>query len=408
MKSRRKVFLSLFAMLLTIAFGVPVFGSDVIKIGVVAPLTGNFADEGNEMFRGVKMAVDELNAKGGILGKKIVIIKGDVGDFSGEQIVSVGEKLIHRDKVDCLITQYLGGVVDIKAFGEYEVPYLHMDTSQAAADLVRENLEKYSNIFQVCPEETHYAGGILDFIDRILPGATGYEYPNKKIALITMVRAYNDRISNRFKELLKQTGWRLVVDEKTPTGTVEWGATLAKIRRENPAVIFFNDHVPTDEVAFLDQFHNNPTNSIIFIQYGPSNPAFIELGKEKTNDVFWGTLFAPIAEQGREWRERYKRTYGEEAGIGTAAGTYVSTMIWATSAIKAGNEKNYKEVCRIIRENPHQVVGISHVFNPETQTAIYGEGLSPFVAFQVQSQKHEIVSPIGVETSKMKVPHWIK
>jgi len=410
MKLRKGSLVSLIvAVFVSFVFlGGSALAADVIKIGVVAPLTGSFADEGNEMYRGVEMAVEQLNAKGGILGKKIKLIKGDIGDFSGEKIVGVGEKLIYRDKVDFLTTQYLGGVVDIKTFGEYEVPYLHMDTSQSAADLVRANLEKYSNIFQTCPEETHYAGGILDFLDRVFPKATGYKYPNKKMALITMVRAYNDRISKRYKGLLKNTDWELVVDEKTPTGTVEWGPVLAKIRQEKPAVIFFNDHVPSDEVAFLDQFHANPTNSVIFIQYGPSNPAFISLGKEKTNDIFWGTLFGTFGKQGNDWRARYKEKYGEEAGIGTAAGTYTNTMIWANSVMEAGDEKNYKEVSRIIRENPHRYTGMLHVFNPETQTAICGEGLAAFLAFQVRNQKHELVSPLKFGTSKVKVPYWVK
>jgi hypothetical protein len=98
-----------------------VYSADTIKIGFVAPLTGSFADDGNEMLRGVRMMVDERNAGGGVLGKKLEIVKGDIGNFSAEKIVSVGEKLVHQDKVDCLITQYLGGVVDVKTYGEYPI-----------------------------------------------------------------------------------------------------------------------------------------------------------------------------------------------------------------------------------------------------------------------------------------------
>jgi ABC-type branched-subunit amino acid transport system substrate-binding protein len=101
--------------------------ADTIKIGIVAPLTGSFADEGNEMARGVEMAVEDLNAHGGLFGKKLEMIKGDVGDFSAEKIMSVAEKILNKNKVDCVIAHYLGGAVDIKAFGGNEVPYLHMD-----------------------------------------------------------------------------------------------------------------------------------------------------------------------------------------------------------------------------------------------------------------------------------------
>jgi len=389
-------------------FGGSAHAAETIKIGVVAPLTGSFADEGNEMVRGVEMAVEELNAKGGVLGKKLEIIKGDVGDFSAEKIVSVAEKIINKDKVDCVITQYLGGVADIKAFGGTEVPYLHMDTSQAAADLVKANIDKYWNIFQICPtEQIGYPPGIVDFIVRVFPKAMG-KYPNNKLALVTMVRAYNDRISGVFRELIKKHNWELVVDEKTPTGTVEWGSVLTKIRQEKPAVIYFNDHVPADEVSFLDQFHNNPTKSMVFIQYGPSNPAFISLGKEKTNGIFWGTAFATVGPKGDAWRDRYRKKYKEEPGVGTAAGTFTSTMIWAEAVKKVGTEKDYKEVCRVIREYPYNITGVTHVFDPSNQTGIYGEGLSPFLVYQVQSLKHQLVSPLPFATTKMQLPPWMK
>jgi branched-chain amino acid transport system substrate-binding protein len=354
------------------------------------------------------MMVDERNARGGVLGKKLEIVKGDIGNFSAEKIVSVGEKLVHQDKVDCLITQYLGGVVDVKTYGEYDIPYLNMDTAQSESDLIRENLEKYSNVFQTCPPESKYAPGIVDFINRVFPTATGYKYPNKKIALVTMVRAFNDRISAKFTQLIKKDDWELVVDEKTPSGTIEWGAVLAKIRQTNPAVIFFNDHIPTDDVAFLEQFHNNPTKSLIYIMYGPSNPAFIQLAKKNANDIFWGTTLAVIGEKGKAWRERYKKKYNEEAGFGSAAGTYLSSSIWAAAVEKVGDPKNYKEVCRVIRENIWNFIGTNAVFNPDDQTVITGEGLSPLVHLQVQNQNHRVVSPLIHGDAKIQVPAWMK
>jgi len=407
MKRYSALIMMTFFLISTVLLGVS-HAAEAIKIGVVAPLTGSFADEGNEMVRGVQMAVDELNAKGALLGKKLEIIKGDVGDFSAEKIVSVAERIIHRDKVDCIVTQYLGGVADVKAFGGTRVPYLNMDTSQAEADLIKENIDKYWNIFQACPPESKYAQGIIDFMVRVFPKASGYKYPNNKIGLVTMIRAYNDRISANFRELVKKNNWELVVDEKTPTGTVEWGAVLTKIRQEKPAIIFLNDHVPADEVSFLEQFHTNPTKSLVFIQYGPSNPAFISLGKEKTNGSFWGTLFAPYGPKGEAWRERYRKKYKEEPGVGTAAGTYTSTMIWVEAVKKVGNAKDYEEVCRVIREYPYDITGNTIIFDPANQSAIVGEGLSAFMAYQVQNLKHQLVSPISYATAKMQVAPWMK
>jgi len=402
-----------FTFIIALIIGMAVLSSSVqaketIKIGVVVPLTGSFADAGNEMVRGAKMAVEKINGGGGLLGKTLEIIVGDVGNFSAEKIVSVGERLVNRDKVDLLLTHFLGGVIDIKAFGKYDIPYLHNDTSQAAAKLVSENLHQYWNVFQSDSTEMSYPKGILHFVTHSFSAATRYDYNNKKIALVTMERAYNERISKEFKSLVKKSNWELVVDEKTPGGTVEWASALTKIRKEKPSVIFLNDHIPSDEIAFIEQFKMNPTKSLIFIQYGPGNPAFLTLGKQKTNGIFWGSNWGAFGKKGQEWRRNYEKKFGEKAGIGTGAGTYSNTMIWAEAVKKAGNEKNYKEVCRMIREYPHQVVGGVHVFNPNTQTAIYGEGLLPMLIFQVQNEVHKLVAPIVYAEADMLVPEWMK
>lgn len=406
-KATGLIIITIFFCVVTV-FSEAVYAEETIKIGVVAPLTGSWADAGTEMLRGVEVAVDEINSKGGLVGKKIEIVEGDVGAFSGEKIVSVGEKLVHRDKVDFIVTQYLGGVVDVKTFGEFDVPYLNMNTSEATQNLIRENLPKYSNVFQVCGPETAYSSGMFDFGTRIFPKLTDYTYPNKKIALITMVRSYNDRISKRFREIAEDSEWEIVVDEKTPSGTVEWGSVLTKIRQAKPAIIFFNDHVPTDEVAFLEQFHNNPTKSLLLIQYGPSNPAFLKLGKKKTNGIFWGAVYSGWGRKVAGFRDKYKEKYNEEAGFGDAAGTYTNTMIWAGAVRKVGDSKNYEEVCRMIREYIWNFTGDNHVFNPINQTVIMGEGLEPFKVYQVQNQQHKLISPSAFADAKVVVPAWME
>ena len=101
-------------------------------------------------------------------------------------------------------------------------------------------------------------------------------------------------------------------------------------------------------------------------------------------------------------KKRYVEKYKEEPGVGTAVGTYTSAMIWAQAVERAGDEKNYKEVCRVIREYSYNITGVTHVFDPHTQSSILGEGLSPFLVFQVQDQKHhELVSPISLATEKI-------
>ncbi|MFK5065614.1 ABC transporter substrate-binding protein, partial [Klebsiella pneumoniae] len=73
-----------------------------IKIGVTQPLTGAFAASGNYVAQGAKIAEDEINAAGGVLGRKIELVIED-NKSNPTEAVSTAEKLIVRDKVPVLM-----------------------------------------------------------------------------------------------------------------------------------------------------------------------------------------------------------------------------------------------------------------------------------------------------------------
>src|SRR6266498_4205445 len=75
---------------------------DSIKVGVIQPLTGAFAASGNYVANGAKIAADEINAKGGVLGSKIELIIED-NKSNPTEAAAVAEKLITRDKVPAMM-----------------------------------------------------------------------------------------------------------------------------------------------------------------------------------------------------------------------------------------------------------------------------------------------------------------
>src|SRR5713226_10315423 len=77
---------------------VGVHAQETIKIGVIQPLTGSVAYNGTTDVNGSKLALDEINAKGGVLGKKLELVIED-GQCRPANSVNAAEKLIQRDKV---------------------------------------------------------------------------------------------------------------------------------------------------------------------------------------------------------------------------------------------------------------------------------------------------------------------
>ncbi|HTO51433.1 MAG TPA: ABC transporter substrate-binding protein, partial [Burkholderiales bacterium] len=79
-------------------FAAPVAAQDVIKIGVTQPLTGAFAASGNYVTQGAKIAEEQVNASGGVLGRKIQLVIED-NKSNPTEAVATAEKLISKDKV---------------------------------------------------------------------------------------------------------------------------------------------------------------------------------------------------------------------------------------------------------------------------------------------------------------------
>ena len=109
----------------------PVAAQDVIRIGVTQPLTGAFAASGNYVAQGAKIAEDQINASGGVLGRKIQLVIEDNKSNPTEAAASV-EKLISRDKVPVLMGAWSSTLTlaVMPKLMEYQVPML-VETSSS-------------------------------------------------------------------------------------------------------------------------------------------------------------------------------------------------------------------------------------------------------------------------------------
>ena len=96
-----------------------------IKVGVIQPLTGAFAASGNYVANGAKIGADEINAKGGVLGKKLELVIED-NKSNPTEAAAVAEKLIVRDKVPVMMGAWGSGftLAIMPKLMEYKVPML--------------------------------------------------------------------------------------------------------------------------------------------------------------------------------------------------------------------------------------------------------------------------------------------
>ena len=111
--------------------------AETIPVGVPIPQTGAYAGSGEDYFKGVKMAVDEINGAGGLLGKQLEIIRFDSKEFAPEVVMQAADFLCGQKKVKAVFAGWAGWGQDVQAYGKYDAPFFADDGSQAAVDVFR-------------------------------------------------------------------------------------------------------------------------------------------------------------------------------------------------------------------------------------------------------------------------------
>ena len=385
-------------------------GQAEIKVGAPLPLTGPYASDGEQMLKALQMAVDEQNAKGGLLGRQLKLVTGDVGALEAEKIKAVGERLI-GEKVDVVITGYADSGVDARVFGEYDMPFLHADAMTLDTEVVAQDPVKYGNVFQYCPSEVSYgidAAANLFEMGRKM----GWQEPNKKIAIVKVDYSYNILAADKFAELVKAQGYEIVVDEVTQFGVVEWGPILSKIDEAQPAYVTFWNLDPTDAARFMVQFSEKfgekGLNALVFMQFTPSIPEFLELAGKAAEGLLWTASINPVGAGVEDYKQRWIAKYNEEPKSIYAYVTRDGFDIWVTAVEKAGCVDCYDKVIENIRNTTYAGLAGVHVFTTTDQQSKYGDDFIPTIWYQIWNGENLIVGPTKYQKAQPQLPPWIK
>lgn len=410
MKSKIK-FLSVMIAAVLITVGLAGCGAkaDVIKVGAPMPLTGPYASDGEEMERAVQMAIDEQNAKGGLLGKQLEFIPGDVGALEAEKIKAIGERLA-GEGVDFVITGYADSGVDAKVFGGYDMPYLHADALSADTDQVRDNPDM-RNVFQYCPSEVSYGIDASNVLFEI-PAELGWTPPNNKIAVVKVDYSYNVLAADKFSELASAAGYEIVVDELTQFGVVEWGPILSKIDEAQPAYVTFWNLDPTDAARFMiqykEKFGDKGLNALVYMQYTPNIPEFNQLAGDASNGVIWTSSLNAKDGDIAGYTQRWVEKFGQDPNSIYAYATNDAFQIWVEAVEKAGCVDCYDKVIENIRATSFDGMGGHYEFTELDQQAKFGLDYLPTLWYQVQNGQNVIMGPAHYSEGSYEMPYWIK
>jgi branched-chain amino acid transport system substrate-binding protein len=397
--------------------GAPAVVQEMRPINVVGvfPLSGFIASDGEEMRNGVVMAVDEINELGGLVGHELNYIEVDDVDSVGDQVTTAFQRAIEVEQADVIFSGYhltSGPEFDICA--NAGVLYYNNNTQKAWTDRYQSDPEKYWSIFQTDPNEEWYGGGFARYLNRLVE--TGQFDPprGKTTAILHGDDTYSSFIGNTFNDTAQELGWEVLLkDTFTVASVADWGPLLSNVRDVNPSVFFSVTYNPAENAAMIKQWAANPIDALVYQQYGPSVPEYLELAGEAANGVLWATVLGFLPDKiGLDWVAAYEAKFGQTPGYANAPGGYDQVWDWATAAALAGDPFDYKKVAQMTEMNIHR--GVTGGYYPENhagrcypwQTNDPSLGQAHTI-YQIQDGQQVLVFPDPYTTGDFQMPPWM-
>jgi branched-chain amino acid transport system substrate-binding protein len=302
-----------------------------LKIGEIEPLTGKEAAFGQSSHRGVQMAIDEINAHGGVLGQPLVLVVEDNQSKSGDSS-TVAKKLIGRDKVIAVIcggtsTNCLEAAPICQAA---HVPLLA--TTATAPEVTTAGDYVFRNCF-IDP----FQGAVLAKFARDTLHA-------KRVAVLTSVSAsYSVGLSRVFRQKFTDGGGTIAADQKYSEGDKDFRAQLTAIRAAAPDAIAVTGFY-TEAALICKQARELGLTCPLFGGDGWEAPELVAIGGSAVNGTYYSSHYSSesTAPEVRAFVDKYRARNGGATPDSMAPLAYDATKILSAALTRAGGTDGVK------------------------------------------------------------------
>lgn len=300
-------------------------GGDTIKIGEFASLTGKEAAFGRSSHNGTQLAIDDINAGGGLLGKKVELLAEDNLSKSGES-ATIARKLITRDHIAALLGEVASGR-SLEAAPICQEKHIPMISPSSTNPKVTE-VGDY--IFRVCFTDPFQGKLDANFARDYLKA--------KRAAILTDVGLpYSVGLAQYFKEPFVAGGGTIVSEKNYTSGDKDFKAQLTSIKADNPDAIFVPGYY-TEAALICQQARQLGITVPIFGGDGWEAPELISLGGSAVEGTYFSTHYSsedksPVVQ---EFVKKYEAKYNGEVPDAMSALGYDSAMVLADAIKRAG------------------------------------------------------------------------
>jgi branched-chain amino acid transport system substrate-binding protein len=357
-----------------------------IKIGASLSLTGTYAKPGTYQKEGYDVCADEVNGKGGLLGRKIEFVLYD-DQSTPATGVKLYEKLITEDKVDAVMGPYSSPISEAVANVTEKYKKVMVMPLAATTSIFKKG-RKY--IFMVISPAEVYLEGLVD-----MAAKRGL----KTIAILNEDTLFAKASASGVADLAKKRGMQVVIQEAYPKGNTDFSGLLVKMKALNPDVIAGGTYFD-DAVAITRQMKELGVNPKMFgLTVGGDLPEFYDLLKQNAEYVYGSTQWddsLPYPGQ-KEFLAAYTKRFKREPSYHTAAG-YAGCLLYAEAVKRAGTLDADKVRDELLKLKTRTAFG-DYAVDPDGFQVAH-----KMVMLQWQDGKRVIVWPDDLASAKPRFP----
>ncbi len=360
----------IFALFLTISFIITpaMAGDNVVRIGNIIPLSGPSASVGDQGKKAREMAIEEINAAGGIKslgGAKLKLFYAD-SESKPEKGVAEAERLINSEKVNVLTGCWNSAVTyPTSAVAErYGVPFI---VPVSVSDKITD--QGFKNVFRIAAKDSWWTRDQFSFLKDM---EKEFGTSVQRIAFIYENGDWGKGFAGQWKELAKAAGYKVVLDEPYPSTATDLSPVVQKIRRSKPDVLMLVSNA-ADAILLTNTIAEYKVNlkAIITSGGGHADPSFLKAAGKNAQYIFdiveWET---DVNKKGaKETNAKYKAKYGTNL-TGEAVDAYLA-MYLIKEALEQSASLDPAKIRQTLadielKDGPGMIVGYESVDFDET------------------------------------------
>ncbi len=352
---KRLVSLVMVVMLVaTLLAGCGAGDSNVIKVGINYELSGDVATYGQSSVEGIKLAVEQINAAGGINGKQIQLVEYDNKSDSAEA-TTIATKLMTSDKVVAVLGPATSGnfKAEIPVAIKHKVPVISGSATAEDVTVDANGVKEYA--FRICFNDSYQGTAMANYALKNLS-------KSKAVIIMDSSSDYGKGLAKNFADTFKAAGATIVAEEAYVKGDTDFSAILTKIKGLDFDVIFIPGYY-NEAGLIIKQARALGIDVPVLGCDGFDSPTLLDLaGAEALNNVYFSNHYSSLDQDPTvvKFIEAFKAKYNKEPNAFHALG-YDAAMFLA-DAIKR-SEKVTGEAIKNALESTDNFNGVTGSFS---------------------------------------------